>query len=86
MIRIAKLKTVIPPKRYSEIPHRLDSNLWLEAYMKEVNNLEKIGQIEVVPRPFSNQVIPILELFCWKHDNFLNTKLAKIRIVARGDQ
>ena len=85
LYKLALSSTVSPPKTYQEIIRRLDKDDWIQAYRKEVQNIESIGQLEVVDRPIGEHIIPVLELFTVKYDNINSSTIPKCRIVARGD-
>ena len=83
--RLAVVSGLTPPTSFEQIRHRADQSDWLDAYYREITNIETIGSFEIVPRPTSSTVVPILELFTSKFDNILKRSIAKCRIVARGD-
>ena len=73
--KVALTKDLLPPRKSLAIKFRSDKQLWMDAYMTELSNLEAIGKMRVIPRPAGVDVIPLLELFVVKWDN-LNAKLA----------
>ena len=73
--KIALTKDLLPPRKSLAVKFRSDKQLWMDAYMTELSNLEAIGKMRVIPRPAGVDVIPLLELFVVKWDN-LNAKLA----------
>ena len=75
-----------PPRRWYEIQHRNDKQQWIEAYQKEVNSLEKVGGMVVVPHPRKEEVLELLEIFSWKENTFSGKREAKVRMAGRGDK
>jgi len=65
---------------------RADKEIWIKAYQKEINNLEKVGGMTVVNMPINEEIIDTLDIFSWKNNTFTNTQEAKVRIVGRGDK
>ena len=66
--RILEVITLMPPKSFREIKHRLDAKQWYEAYQKELDSLEKVGGMTVIARPRDKVVVPLLELLVYKND------------------
>lgn len=83
---MAKLTKIIPPKSYVQAKAREDAFRWKEAYEREIQSLEGIGELRVVQRPNGVEVIPVMEIFEEKVDSITGKGRAKVRIVARGDK
>lgn len=56
------------PRHYYEALTFDDYKSWVQAYQSEIDSLESVGQLQVVPRPQNKEVLPILELFTYKYD------------------
>ena len=48
---LAICKSTVPPESFHSLRHRSDKREWKAAYSKELNNLQPIGQMEIVPTP-----------------------------------
>ena len=83
--KVSREKSTSPPKSFNSIRHRSDRDSWYEAYFKELNNLQEIGKMQVVRRPTDKELVKLLELFTYKHDNLKDEVIPKVRFVARGD-
>ena len=73
------------PRHYYEALTFDDYKSWVQAYQSEIDSLESVGQLQVVPRPQNKEVLPILELFTYKYDGITQRIKHKVRIVVRGD-
>ena len=79
MHRIQTVKTQFPPRHFSQIKGRQDEEQWREAYAKEIASLLKVGDMQVVPRVHTSEIIPIMDLFTVKYDNVTGNKRYKVR-------
>ena len=76
------------PKSYHAIESRLkgtEQEQWKLHYQKEIQKLETIGQMKLVPRPKNTSVVKLREVFKLKEDPILQSVYPKVRITARGD-
>ena len=83
---MAKLAKTHTPRSYSQAIDRNDVEKWKEAYDKEIESLETVGEIKMIRRPLDKEVIPTHDIFEVKHDNITGKERYKVRIVARGDK
>ena len=81
-----KICKSIAPKTYRQAIQQADAQAWQDAYDKELNSLETVGDLKVITRPENVEIIPVMELFDIKTDNVTGEVKNKVRIVARGDQ
>ena len=81
----ASVDPVRAPRHYYEALTFDDHKSWVQAYQNEIDSLESVGQLQVVPRPHNKEILPILELFNYKFDGIAQRIKHKVRIVVRGD-
>ena len=75
----------LPPRYLSEIKMPQDKNSYLDVYQKEISNIESIGDMRLDSWR-GRYALPILELITTKFDNINDERIARGRLVARGNK
>ncbi|GJW53359.1 retrovirus-related pol polyprotein from transposon TNT 1-94 [Tanacetum coccineum] len=73
--------TVVEPKTYKDA---LTQSCWIEAMQEELNEFERLGVWELVPRPDKVMVITLKWIYKVKLDELGGILKNKARLVARG--
>ncbi|GKC18663.1 retrovirus-related pol polyprotein from transposon TNT 1-94, partial [Tanacetum coccineum] len=73
--------TIVEPKTYKDT---LTQSCWIEAMQEELNEFERLGVWELVPRPDKVMVITLKWIYKVKLDELGGILKKKARLVARG--
>eukprot|EP00924_Labyrinthula_sp_SR-Ha-C_P001295 snap_masked-scaffold_7-processed-gene-19.24-mRNA-1 protein AED:1.00 eAED:1.00 QI:0/-1/0/0/-1/1/1/0/67 len=60
-----------PRRTFSQIEGREDLVVWYEAYEKEINSSETVGNFAVAQYPVDTEMTPTIEIFNMKTDIYI---------------